>query len=368
MTKKDGWQLWAARGICIALALGAICLLFRYATGILVVFGLAWAVAAAVYPISVRTSRVIHLPQRLCAVLYVLLLLVVLLGGIVFLAARLGEEVQALLLRMEASEGGMAGALERAWDACMASLTRLPLIGSLAEMLREPSSEHAIGEMASRLLREALLDVGGACSQALGRLLRATPRFLIGSIVCVMATFYLSADYGTLCERFLSLLPHAARARLLQLRGVAGTAVRRYLRAYLLLFVLTFLEVLVGLWILRQPYALLIALGVAVVDLLPVFGAGAVLLPWAILSLLFGAHQLGLGLLILYGVMTIVRQIAEPHVVGGSLGLHPFVTLLALFVGWALFGVFGMLIAPAVALLTKALVTGNGGEKEKEGS
>ncbi len=368
MTKQDGWQLWAARGICIALALGAAYLLFRYAKGILIVFGIAWAVAAVVYPLSVRTARATHLPQRLCAVLYVLLLLSLLLGGVLFLAVRLGEEVQELLARMEASDGGMAGALTRVWDAFMTRLSSLPLIGSLADLLRTPKSEHAIGGMISTLLREALLGIGTSCSTALGRLLRATPRFLIGAVVSVMATFYLSADYGPLCERFLSLLPTSARKRLAQMRAVTGKAVRRYLRAYLLLFVLTFFEVLVGLWILRQPYALLIALGISLVDLLPVFGAGAVLVPWAIFSLLFGAQQLGLGLLILYGVMTIVRQIAEPHVVGGSLGLHPFVTLFALFVGWELFGVFGMLFAPAAALLVKELWLGEKTEENKEDS
>lgn len=368
MTKKDDWQLWAARGICISLALGVLYLLFRYATGILVVFGIAWGVAAIVYPLSCATARVIRLPQRLCAVLYVLLLLGLLIGGVLLLAARLGEEVQALLFRMEASEGGMAGALERAWDACMARLSGLPLIGTLAELLRAPESEHAVGEMASRVLGEVLSEIGTSCSAAIGRFLRATPRFLIRAVVCVMATFYLSADYGRLCDRFCSLLPSAYTRRIASIGGGVGRAVRRYLRAYLLLFVLTFFEVLIGLWILRQPYAFLIALGVAVVDLLPLFGAGAVLVPWAIFSLLFGAHSLGLGLLILFGVMTIVRQIAEPHVVGGSLGLHPFVTILFLFVGWELFGVLGMILAPGAALLGKEILTGRTGEKAKDGS
>jgi predicted PurR-regulated permease PerM len=93
-----------------------------------------------------------------------------------------------------------------------------------------------------------------------------------------------------------------------------------------------------------------------------------VLIPWALFSFLFGAHQLGLGLLILYGVVTIVRQIAEPHVVGGSLGLHPFVTLLFLYVGWELFGVLGMLLAPAAALLVKELFPWKKEEERQEAS
>jgi sporulation integral membrane protein YtvI len=321
-----------------------------------------------VYPLSVRTARATHLPQRLCAVLYVLLLIGVLVGGIVFVAARLGAEVQELLSRMESGEGGMAGALTRLWDTCMERLSTLPLIGRFTDILREPASEDAFGQTVSTLLREGLESIGSSCSAALGRLLRATPRFLIGTVVAVMATFHLSADYGRLRERFLSVLSPSTREKITRMRTVTGKAMRRYLRAYLLLFALTFGEVLVGLWILKQPYAWLIALGVAVVDLLPVFGAGAVLIPWALFSFLFGAHQLGLGLLILYGVVTIVRQIAEPHVVGGSLGLHPFVTLLFLYVGWELFGVLGMLLAPAAALLVKELFPWKKEEERQEAS
>ena len=150
-------------------------------------------------------------------------------------------------------------------------------------------------------------------------------------------------------------LPATLRGRLPTWRLAMRRVSWRFLRAYLLLFLLTFSEALVGLWLLRQPYALLIALGVAIVDLLPVLGAGTVLVPWALVVLVFGNYRLGLGLLILYGVMTIVRQIAEPHIVGKSLGLPPVVTLFAVFVGWELFGVLGMLLSPAVALLVKEL-------------
>ncbi len=360
MTKKDDWQGRAARWICLALVLLLGYLILRYASGVLIVFGIAWAVAAVVYPLSVRTARLCHLPQRLCAVIYVLLLITLLGGLLLYGAIRIGEEVQELLIRWEGSEDGVAGALGRIWDTCMERLSRLPLVGTLTKMLRSPNSEHAVGRMISDLLRDALAQIGASCSAAIGRMLRATPHFFVGVVVSVMATFYLSADYGPLCERLLSLCTPPTRERLERLRAGTGKAVRRYLRAYLLLFLLTFFEVLIGLWMLRQPYALLIALAVAAVDLLPVFGAGTVLVPWAIVALLFGEYSHGLGLLILYGVITIVRQVAEPHIVGGSLGLHPFVTLLFMFIGWELFGIFGMLIAPAAALLVKELWGGKG--------
>lgn len=366
MTRKGDWEGRAARGFCIALGVLTGYLALRYASSVLLVLLIAWLIASAVYPLSCRTSRALHLPQRLCAVLYVLLLLGLLFGAIVLLARHIGEEAQELLARMEQEEGGIVGSLERTWDACLARLSRLPLIGTLADWLREPSSEHAVGNVLSGLLQEALSNLGAMGSEALGRILRATPRFFIRTVICVMATFYLAADYGPLTKGFLSLFSPSTRTQIERLHRGAGRAVRRYLRAYLLLFSLTFAEVLVGLWILKQPYAFLLALLVAFVDLLPIFGAGAVLVPWAIFSLLFGAHSLGLGLLILYGVMSIVRQIAEPHLLGGSLGLPPFVMLAFMFVGWELFGIFGLLISPFVALLAKELLFGKKREERED--
>ena len=355
MTKRDDWQTRAARWLCYALVILAIYGIFRFALTVLVVLFISLAVGACVYPLSVRTSRALHLPQRLCAVIYVLILLLALGALLSVGAARLLAEVQELLFRWEEEERGIAGALGRIWEELRDRLSRLPVIGSLVGMMGESEAEHAVGRALSDLLRDALSQLGAACSAATLRLLRATPRFLIALIVTVMGCFYASADFGVLCEKILRRLSPEGRSRVESLRRRAGHAVRGYLRAYLLLFLLTFSEVLIGLWILKQPYALLIALGVAVVDLLPVLGAGAVLIPWAIVSLLFGSYQMGLGLLILYGVVTLVRQIAEPHVVGSSLGLHPFISLFSVFIGWELFGILGMIVAPFAALLAREL-------------
>lgn len=352
MSKKDEWQERAARLFCIAIALLFGYLVIRFLSSVLIVFGLSLAVAAVVYPLSVHTAHRTHLPQRLCAVLYVLLLLGLLGGLLVWAVWHLGEEAMEMLARWESGEDSIAGAMGRMLDSFLARLSRLPMIGSLIEML---SSEHAAGETLSALLRALLTRLGAVCSEAIGQMLRTTPRMLIRIIVTLLGIIYLSADYGRLGACVRTVLSPPMRERLDRLRTGTGKAVRRYLRAYLILFLLTFFESLVGLWILRQPYALLIALGVAAVDLLPVLGAGAVLVPWSLVLLWLGDYHTGLGLLILYGVMIIVRQIAEPHLVGKSLGLPPVVTLFAVFVGWELFGVLGMLIAPAAALIVKEL-------------
>jgi sporulation integral membrane protein YtvI len=138
-----------------------------------------------------------------------------------------------------------------------------------------------------------------------------------------------------------------------------------YLKAYLLLFLLTFSELFLGFSILRVEYALLLALLVSLVDLLPVLGVGIVLVPWSIVMLLQRDYRLGAGLLILYGTVLLVRQIMEPRLVGKSLGLHPLITLFASYAGWRLFGVLGMLLGPVLALAIKAVLLRDSDKRSK---
>ncbi len=93
---------------------------------------------------------------------------------------------------------------------------------------------------------------------------------------------------------------------------------------------------------------------------LPLLGTGVVLIPWAVVSFFIGDMRLGMGLLILFGVSSLVRQFTEPRLLGAELGLHPLVSLLAVYAGWKLFGVWGMMLAPFGALWAKALIRKKG--------
>ena len=131
---------------------------------------------------------------------------------------------------------------------------------------------------------------------------------------------------------------------------------RKYIKAYGILLALTFALLLIGFWILRIQYAFLLAFLIALADFLPVIGVGTILIPWGIVMLLQKNFYIGFGLLIVYLVISLVRQVAEPKVLGKSLGLHPLLTLFATYVGFSLFGIVGMIIAPVVVLLCKQLL------------
>ena len=93
------------------------------------------------------------------------------------------------------------------------------------------------------------------------------------------------------------------------------------------------------------------ALLIAFIDFLPVFGTGAVLVPWGIISLLMKNYFVGVGIIILFALMTIARQVIEPKIVGKSLGVHPILTLITIYLGYKLFGLFGMVFLPIATLV-----------------
>ncbi len=348
------WQERAAKIFCFGVVIFGIWMTLGYAASVAAVTILVWIVSAFVHSLACRTAKRLRISRKVCAFFYVLLLLAAM-GGLIFAVIRrlLGEWEE--LSAWVGSNGQVIGnAVDTLWKALEALPARLPFGEGVSEVLArwEVSAEGVI----SGLLNQGITGMGGYLTGSLGRLLRSAPEGILTWMVAVMGCFYLSMDYESVRDRLLGLLPPLARDRIGTFRQKAGKAIRGYVRAYVILLTLTFLVVFAGLVILRQRYALLLALLVAVVDLLPVLGAGTVLIPWAIAMMVFGQYFFGFGLLIVYGVVTIVRQIAEPRLIGSSLGLHPLASLFAVFAGAKLFGFAGVILGPIAAFVVKELV------------
>ena len=144
------------------------------------------------------------------------------------------------------------------------------------------------------------------------------------------------------------------------------TTLGRWLTAQLKLAGVTFTILTLGFILLAIPYAPLWALAVALLDALPVLGTGTVLVPWGIISLLGGARARGIGLLSTYVVVLLTRTMLEPRLVGRHLGLDPLLTLVSLYLGYRLWGFFGMILSPLLAVTALQLLpqAGKAGEPE----
>ena len=177
------------------------------------------------------------------------------------------------------------------------------------------------------------------------------PSFLVALVIFVMATFLLTADYPYLRSRAVQHLDEGPLRFLDQVRATALGAFGGYLKAEFLLSVGVFFILLIGFFLTGQPYGLLLALGLAVMDFIPIIGAGTVMVPWAFIALFTGDLPSAVELMAIWGVIALFRRVMEPKFVGDQTGLSPLLSLVSIYVGMKLAGVAGMILGPVVLLV-----------------
>jgi sporulation integral membrane protein YtvI len=181
------------------------------------------------------------------------------------------------------------------------------------------------------------------------------PSLLINLIFTIVASFFFTIDYYRITRFIIRQFSGERKEMLLKLKDNGIGTLGRFIRAYAAIISITFMELSIGFWILQIPTPFVFGALVAIIDILPILGTGAVLLPWAIISIILGNTKLGIGLLLLYILITVVRQAIEPKIVGQQIGLHPILTLLLMYVGVQLMGVLGLLLLPIIATILKKL-------------
>lgn len=138
---------------------------------------------------------------------------------------------------------------------------------------------------------------------------------------------------------------------LLQTIQAACAVLGGFLRAQLLMFLVNFVIITICLWIFGIPLPALIALGISLLDMLPVLGSGLAFVPWSAVCFFSGQSALGWKLAILYIALVVLRQILEPLITGKSIGLHPLISFAASIVGFFAFGAWGMIAGPLIAAI-----------------
>ncbi len=343
--KSFDFKKTAAVFICLFGALAVVYIGFRFLLPVLIPFLLAWGVAIALRPLNTWLHKRTRMPPRVLSLITVLLGLFLLLSLFSYLVFRLVNEIR-----------GFAAALSEDPDA-LSGLLRF-----LEPLLR--GNEEAGGEGLSRLEElkkylELLLvnGVGDLLSGIplwLGNAVLSLPEALLFLFVTVIAACYFSMDLPRIHETVRSILPSNLCIKLSKWREKTFRTGALYVRAYLILTAVIALLLLVGFLILGVNYALFLSLLFALLDFLPVIGVGTLLIPWCLFSFATGNLPLGIGLLVLFAVIEITRQILEPRLVGGSLGVPPLLSLFSLYAGAKLFGLVGILLGPLLAVFLKS--------------
>lgn len=196
-------------------------------------------------------------------------------------------------------------------------------------------------------LKEASTTVVGT----IARFAASLPTLLINFIFTIVSSFFFTIDYHRISRFVIVQFKGERREMIFKLKVNGIGTLGKFIRAYSAIISITFLELSLGFWILGIPNPFLFGLLIAIIDVMPILGTGAILLPWAIVSLVIGNTKIGIGLLLLYITITVVRQTVEPKIVGQQIGLHPILTLILMYIGAQLMGVLGLLILPIIATI-----------------
>lgn len=342
---------------CLRVAAAALGLLLfvKFLLPVLLPFFVGLGVALlAQKPVAFCTRR-LRLPRWLAAFFCVLLLYALLGTGLFFLGRILFGELSGFLRELPALLASLSAPVERLKASLEALAGRLP--DGLGTGLRASiDSFFQSGSVLGARAYEWLF------RQASG-FLAGLPGGVLFAVAAVVSSFMFAAELPQLRAMAAEKLTAPLRASLGTFRRNLQTTLGAWLVAQLKLMGVTFLILTAGLLLLYTDYPLLFALLITLVDALPVFGTGTVLLPWSLIEFLHGNTGRGLGFLILYAVAALTRQSLEPRLVGRQIGLHPLLTLIALYTGFRLCGVPGMILFPISAILLKQLWAHSGLQK-----
>ncbi len=179
------------------------------------------------------------------------------------------------------------------------------------------------------------------------------PNIFIYAVITLLATLFLVTDRRKLSMYVHDVFPKRFVRKISSILREIVTSLSQYLKSQLVMVCITFIELLIAFFILKQEYPFTLAFTIALIDALPILGVGSVLIPWGVYSAIIGNIYLGIGLLITYAIIIIARQLIEPRIVSNNLGVHPFMTLISMYIAFKIFGVFGLIIGPVIMVIFK---------------
>ncbi|MBQ5777916.1 MAG: sporulation integral membrane protein YtvI [Oscillospiraceae bacterium] len=329
--------------IYIALGVLAVWLVFKYALPWLAPFIVAFILSRIIeYPVSFFEKK-LRFPRPLASLIFTLLIYGVI-GTLLYFAS--SKLVRALVMLFEKLRTLDIDLLVEELNSMFTNiLGRFPL--GIQDFIYTN-----IGTWLSELV-SALRNLISPIVSYTANIASVLPSILIFVIAAIASTYFLSSDYKTIKSKISEIASDRWKYRYRRTRDQLSDTLLCYLRAVLVLVCITFVELTIGLSVLGVENSILIAAIIAIIDALPVLGTGWIIMPWAIVALCMGNYLIAIGLAVIYAVVTIVRNLIEPKIVGEHIGLHPLATLLSIYIGLKIFGIIGMFTPILVALLKK---------------
>ena len=318
-------------------------LFFEYLFTFIAPFFIGWLLSLIFAPFVNFLEKKAHVPRWIGSLVSILLLLGFFSSIVVGLCKKLYTEAQLFYESLPHYIYDLQLAIEKVSNSIENAITYLPV--NIQPYLG-PSLDALLAAVPS------LLQSGGSQSFSM---IKAIPNLLMILIVALISSYFFTKDKALISALIKKHFHILFEGRFAKAGKHLKYSVIGYIKTQLILMIYTFSACLVGLLLLRSPYALLLSVVISLIDALPFFGSGFILCPGAVIYLVMGEPYIALGYVIIYLCVNSIRQILQPKILGTQIGLHPLWILISMYVGLKCIGLLGMIIGPILAVLLKAI-------------
>lgn len=333
----------------ITLIVGIVYIFIKHVLILVMPFIIGFLVTLLLRPVIKLVSDKFHIPNKIVAVALVLLSYVGVSSLLSWAVMRFVVLIKNSIVRLPETY----------------ALQIEPAIRDIFENIEKASAK------LDPMMVQVIQDIAASISQSTGSVITEVsstiiefisssvsflPGLFLGIIFAVISSLFFAIDYNKIISYISNRLPPPKNPSLLTEFKILATGIGfKYVKAYTILMAVTFAELAVGLLLLRVNGAIEVAALIAIIDFLPVLGTGGVVIPWIFIELIQGNFSFAFGLTALYLLITVVRNILEPKLIGEQIGLHPLIMLISMYVGVKIFGVVGLIALPVTIVVIKYL-------------
>lgn len=329
--------------VAIYIFLPRILKLIGFIVKLFLPFLLGYIFSMAVNPLADTLQKRLKIPRGLSAVLVIVLIVGILGGVLTFAVWKIIDEVRMLYTQFPTIYENLQTSVHNFAVKWSTVYENLPM--NIQEAIT--AAGESISDKAANFINTKstpMVDSAGSVAKAL-------PSVFIGVVVFILSSYFMVTENKAVTSTVYKLFSDRFVERLRIVKAEIKKYLGGYLRAQGILMLIAFGIMFIGLSILDIDYALLIALGIAFLDALPFFGSGLILWPWTLISFLNGDIKHGVGLIIIYAAVALMRHFTEPKLVSSRIGMNPILTLMSMYVGYRTLSIGGMILGPIILML-----------------
>lgn len=323
-------------------------LIVRYAIYALMPFTIAVIVTSMLKRPVDRLSKFLHIKRKAVAIAVVVLFYVVIASAAVHIVSQavvaIGNWFGSLDVLYRDSIEPMLNNIFDSYEAIVSSIN--PAFEAQAQTV----NDEILGTMAGLVTR-----ISGRCVAFIQSMIVGTPAAFIAAVFCVVSTIFISVDYYKITYFILAQFTERQQKIIVDGKDYLVGSIGGIIKSYGLIMIITMCELFIGLRLIGISNAGTLAMLIGVFDILPALGTGGIMVPWGLIVMAGGNVEKGLELLVLYGIITVIRNILEPKIVGETTGLHPVILLVSIYIGGTILGPLGVIIMPFSLIVLKKL-------------